>query len=87
MSTVTFDTLKFVTRLEQAGLPREQATALAEAQREVFAEALNTTLATKADVVEVKSSIAEVKAEQVLQRWMLTALIAVAIANFAKQYF
>ncbi len=32
MTTVTFDTLRFVERLEKAGLPREQATAIVEAQ-------------------------------------------------------
>lgn len=51
MTTVTFDTFKFVERLEKAGLPREQAAAIAEAQKEFLAEALASTLATKADAV------------------------------------
>ncbi|MFZ3207527.1 MAG: hypothetical protein WA140_01675 [Geobacteraceae bacterium] len=47
MATITFDTLKFVEKLEWAGVSREQASAFAEAQKEAFAEALDTTLATK----------------------------------------
>lgn len=80
MSAITFDTLKFAERLERAGLTREQASAIAEAQREVLAEALDTTLATKAD-------IAEIKAELAILKWMMGVLIAIAIANFAKQFF
>jgi hypothetical protein len=40
MATITFDTLKFVERLEKAGVSREQATAFADAQKEAFSEAL-----------------------------------------------
>jgi hypothetical protein len=36
MSTITFDTLKFVEKLEKAGVPREQAKAEAEALAEVL---------------------------------------------------
>ena len=45
MSTIAFDTLKHAERLEKAGLTREQAGAMAEAQKEVFAEALESQLA------------------------------------------
>jgi len=80
MSAITFDTLKFAERLEKAGLTREQASAIAEAQKDALSEALDTTLATKAD-------IAEVKAELAVMKWMMGVLIAIAIANFAKQFF
>lgn len=50
MSTITFDTLKFVERLEKAGVSREQAAAIAEAQKDAFSEALDTSLATKSDI-------------------------------------
>lgn len=80
MSAITFDTLKFAERLEKAGLTREQASAIAEAQKDALSEALDTTLATKAD-------IAEVKAELTVMKWMMGVLIAIAIANFAKQFF
>ena len=80
MATITFDTLKFVERLEKAGVSREQATAFADAQKEAFSEALDTTLATKTDIEAVR-------AELVLVKWMLGVVIAVSVANFAKQFF
>ena len=80
MSTITFDTLKFVERLERAGVSREQATAFADAQKEAFAEALDTTLATKTDIEAIRS-------ELVLVKWMLGVVIAISVANFAKQFF
>ena len=80
MSAVTFDTLKFVERLEKAGVSREQATAFADAQKEAFSEALDTTLATKTDIEMIR-------AELVLVKWMLGVVIAILVANFAKQFF
>jgi hypothetical protein len=80
MATITFDTLKFVERLEKAGVSREQATAFADAQKEAFSEALDTTLATKTDIEAIR-------AELVLVKWMLGVVIAVSVANFAKQFF
>lgn len=53
MTTVTFDTLKFVERLKAAGIPEAHAKAEAEA----LTEALNTggqELATKRDLIELK---------------------------------
>ena len=43
MSTITFDTHKFVERLEKAGASRELAAALVDAQRDSLAQALDTT--------------------------------------------
>ena len=80
MSTITFDTLKFVERLEKAGVSREQASAFADAQKEAFSEALDTTLATKTDIEMIRS-------ELVLVKWMLGVVIATSVANFAKQFF
>jgi hypothetical protein len=80
MATITFDTLKFVERLEKAGVSREQATAFADAQKEAFSEALDTTLATKTDIEAIR-------AELVLVKWMLGVVIAISVANFAKQFF
>lgn len=71
MSTITFDTLKFVTRLEQAGVSREQAAAIAEAQKEAFAEALDTNIATRAGLAEVKS---ELKADVTAMRAEMQAM-------------
>ena len=49
MSTIAFDTLKFVQRLEKAGVSREHATAEAEALVEVF-DSAGQDLATKTDI-------------------------------------
>ena len=87
MSTVTFDTLKFAKRLEAAGASAQLAEAMAEAQQEAFSEALQGQLATKTDISEVKASVAEVRAELVLIRWILGTVLVVALANFAKQFF
>lgn len=60
MLCVTFDTLKFVETLISAGMPDKQARALSEAQKVIFAEMLESSLATKTDISEVKSEIKEV---------------------------
>jgi len=36
MVTITFDTLKFVEKLEKAGMSRDQASAIVEAQKDAF---------------------------------------------------
>lgn len=79
-ATITFDTLRFANRLREAGLSDIQAQTFAEAQREVFAEALDTTLATKSDI-----TMLDVKIDKL--SWMMGILIALATANFAKQFF
>ena len=90
MSTITFDTLKFVERLEKAGGPREQASAFSDAQKEAFAEALDASLASKNDIEALRTAIAKLDArfsgEIALVKWMLGVVIAIAIANFAKQF-
>ena len=91
MATITFDTLKFVERLEKAGVPREQASAFANAQKEAFAEALDTSLATKTDIETMRADIirldTRMSGELTLVKWMLGMVIAISIANFAKQFF
>lgn len=91
MSMITFDTLKFVKRLEAAGASSQLAEALAEAQQEVFAEALDRSLATKPDIVRLENRIEhlEMKSESKfsLLPWMIAVLIALAVANFAQQFF
>lgn len=91
MSAITFDTLKFVEKLERAGVSREQATAFAEAQKEAFAEALDTSTATKIDIETVRADLAKIDVrisdEITLVKWMLGVVIAISVANFAKQFF
>ena len=88
MSTITFDTLKFVERLEKAGVSREQASAMAEAFKDASGEA---EVATRKDialaVAEIKTEIANVRGEMALVKWMLGAVLSIAISNFAKQFF
>jgi hypothetical protein len=91
MSTITIDTLRFAERLKAAGVPEAQAKAEAEALRDVFSEALDTTLATRADIIdskaEIKVDIAALDAKVDKLSWMVGILIALAVANFAKQFF
>jgi hypothetical protein len=55
MSTITFDTLKFVKKLESAGMSQASAEAIASAQSEAFEELTKTKdLATKSDLLELK---------------------------------
>jgi hypothetical protein len=75
MSTVTFDTLKFVEKLKAAGISDAQAKAEAEALQGVLAEALDSrdlkelelTLSVK--IAETHTRIAETKAD--LIRWVV----------------
>ncbi|GAB1412657.1 MAG: CCDC90 family protein [Burkholderiales bacterium] len=81
MASITFDTHKFIRRLKEAGVPESQAEAMAEALRDAQGEA---ELVTKQDM---QLELAPIKADVQLIKWMLAALIAIAVANFAKQFF
>jgi len=94
MSAITFDTLKFVERLEKAGASRELASALVEVQKESLAEVMDSTLATKNDIRAVRDDLVKVDrrmdgldAKFDKLSWMMGILIALAVANFAKQFF
>lgn len=98
MSTLTFDTLRYTERLCAAGVSEQQAKVEAEALRDVLSEALDSTLATKADVARLEMSTKESFAAAKLDiaymdakvdklPWMMGILIALSVANFAKQFF
>jgi len=53
----------------------------------LFSEALDSTLASKADVLSVKTDVAMLDAKVDKLSWMMGILIALAVANFAKQFF
>ncbi|MDO8334356.1 MAG: hypothetical protein Q7T35_06775 [Nitrosomonas sp.] len=57
MASVTLDTLKFIDKLEKAGVPRDQAAAIAEAQKDAFAEAMDTQLFSKSDLMEMENRL------------------------------
>ena len=73
MSLTTFDTLKFAQHLEEAGLERKQAIAFAEAQKEAFAEAIETQLATKGHTQQLEKDL-------LLLKWMIGFNLAFTIA-------
>jgi hypothetical protein len=98
MNTITFDTLKYAKTLQAAGVTDTQAEAMAQAQRDSLAEALESQLATKADVKSVKEDLAEdiaavkaditgVKADIVLLKWMLALVVIVTVVPALKAFF
>lgn len=80
MSTVTFDTLQFVQTLTESGFDQKQAEGMAKALRKAQEEAEGVT---KGDLKEVELHLT---GELNLVKWMLGALLALAITNFAKQF-
>ncbi|MCX7085675.1 MAG: DUF1640 domain-containing protein [Methylococcales bacterium] len=79
MATITFDTHKFVLKLQEAGFDQKQAEGLTEAMRAAIEES---ELVTKKDL---QIELSPIKADLNLLKWMMGALIAIAIANFSKQ--
>ena len=76
MTTITFDTHKFIRTLKDAGVPEVQA---------------ESDLATKRDIVDLRRDI-DVRFERVdgelkLNRWMLGVLLAGVISLVLKAFF
>ena len=70
MATITFDTHKYIKTLEASGISEAQAEAMVTAQQESLQAAFDyRELATKSDIAEVKTSIAESKAEII--KWVV----------------
>ena len=86
MSTITFDTQELVSELRSSGIPQEQA----EAVVRVIVKS-HEDLSTKSDIerldIKLSSKIDLLRAENTHTRWMLGILVALAIADFAKQFF
>jgi hypothetical protein len=94
MSTITFDTLKFVERLEKAGASRELASALVEVQKESLAEVMDAQLVTKGDLTKTENTlqkeIQRLDYEIRLVRWMVGLSLALStgiLALLAKLVF
>lgn len=81
MSSITFGTHKFVRRLQEAGFDQKQAEGLTEAMRSAID---GSELATRKDL---QIELAPLKADLSLLKWMVGALIALAVANFGRQFF
>jgi hypothetical protein len=76
---ITFDTLDATRKLRDAGFDEKQA----ETVVRVLSDA-QSTLITR-EHFDAKFSVVEAKMDKL--SWMMGILIALAIANFAKQYF
>ena len=50
MSSISFDTHKFIKELRESGIPEPQAEAFVRAQQEILSQAFDSTLATNRDV-------------------------------------
>ncbi len=87
MATITFDMLKFTQRLEQAGISHDQTVAMAEAQKESLSEIMETHVATKNDVQDVKIKQVEHDGQFILIKWMLGILIAGVMSIIIKTFF
>jgi len=70
MTTVTFDTLKFVKTLESAGMPAEQAEAVSIAVRDAHNAA---NLVTRKDL---DLALSPIHTKLALLQWMMTATFA-----------
>lgn len=86
MSIVAFDTLRYARQLEASGIPAAQAEAFVQAQREMLAEALDTTLATKADIDRLDRRLIEHDGKFTLLQWMAGFNLAFTMAVLWKVF-
>jgi hypothetical protein len=87
MAAVTFDTHEFVKKLKSAGFSESQAEAVGEAQSDSLAQALDSQLATKADVSRLELKLTQHEGEFKLIKWMLGIILGVVIALVLKAFF
>lgn len=87
MSTITFDTLKFVERLKSAGVPEEQAKAEAEALAAALNESTSTLLATKEDINHLERKLIEHDGEFKSIKWMLGIIVGGVVMLVLKAFF
>jgi hypothetical protein len=80
MAAITFDTLRFVDKLKSAGSGETLARAQAEALSAAINEAMDSQLAKRRNIDKLEKELSVIK-------WMVGALLGLAVANFAKQYF
>ena len=88
MATITFDTRKFVRRLQEAGFEEKQAEAISEAFKEASGEA---ELATKRDIERLEARFDKLETkfsgEMTLLKWMLGILLGGVIGLVMKAFF
>ncbi|MBF0132106.1 MAG: DUF1640 domain-containing protein [Magnetococcales bacterium] len=83
MTTITFDTLKYVKTLKAAGFDEQQAEALAEAQAEVNEKSLSS-LVTEA---KLEKELVPIRTDLVLLKWMMGIQLAGVMALILKSFF
>ena len=83
MATVTFDTYDFVVKMKEAGFDEKQAEAVV---RMVSLSQSELVTGLHFDM-KIEKELAPIKAELLVIKWMMGVLIAIAVANFAKQFF
>jgi len=88
MASITFDTLKFVRKLQESGFEEKQAEGIAEAFKDASGEA---ELATKRDIERLEGQMREMKAELngklTLVQWMLAFVVAAQVMPLAVKFF
>lgn len=88
MTAITFDTLAYSKTLQAAGMPQEQAEALAHAQKAALDEMVAAKeLATQADILRLENKMEANKHE--ILKWTITTVVAqtaliVAVIAFLK---
>jgi len=88
MTTITFDTHKFIRTLEQAGFDPKQAEAVADAFKAAQGEA---EIATKRDIERLEAKLdtrfERIDGESRLNRWMLGLMLAGVVSLILKAFF
>lgn len=87
MTTITFDTLKFVEKLENAGVPRAQAKAEAEALASVLSDAMDAQLATKHDIAVIEKQLTIIEKELAVLKWTSGIVMGGILALILKAFF
>ena len=81
MSTITFDTRKFVRRLKESGFDEKQAEALTEAMQDAIADS---ELVTKKDL---QIELASIKTDIQILKWMNGLVLGGIVALVMKTFF
>ena len=83
MTTITFDTLEFTRKVRDAGFDEKQA----ETVVRVIADAQGTIVTRELFDAKIETLETRIDAKIDKLQWTIGILIAIDIANFAKQFF
>lgn len=98
MSTITFNTLKYVEKLKSAGVPEAQAKAEAEALAEALSESLDTAMASRGDIVRLERRLDSIDAKLdkletrmdgrfTMMQWMLSIIVGGVVMLVMRAFF